>query len=286
MNLGNCMAPLPGLIRLGRVSSALACPELRLRGLGLDAYDPVRHADDPCLFVGCYDGSDFAYLTGHKGPALLMFCGGDARNAPYTKLGAALRNFLWASRPRVRVLAPPTLSADLHRAEIEVDMVHGVYNGAPASFSPQRLGTHVYCYVPYERRDEYGLPMVAEIAARLPDFRFLLGRWGAHRPPFSNGIPLQAWLSPDVMPFIYGDCFCGIRTVARDGFPGTPVELALMGRPVAGILDYGVPWIEYAPTADALVAFVRRARARTEPDYEIARAARAHVETRSFLRLP
>lgn len=284
MNLGNCMAPLPGLIRIGRVSSALALPAERLHGLGLDAYDVTRDAEAPALFMGLYNADDLHALQTHRGPIVQMFCGGDARNGRWAAPALA------TMRPRVRVLATPTLLVDLHRAEIEVDVVHGVYAGDAGLFGlrpmPAPTDPYVYAYIPYERRAEYGIAMLTEIAARLPDVYFWLGRWGTAAPPFRNCVALPAWVAPSDMPSLYSRCFCGVRTILRDGFPGTPVELALMGRPVAGILDYGVPWIECAPTVDAMVAFVERARQRTEPDFDVARAARMHVEDRSFLRLP
>ena len=252
------MESLASLIRLGRVSSALALPAERLRGLGLDAYDPARDADAPAFFIGLYGAADMAALQAHRGPAVQMFCGGDARNGRWAAPTLA------ALRPRVRVLASPTLLADLHRAEIQVDVVHGVYTGDSSLFTPHSLGDRVYAYVPYERRDEYGIDLLAQIMARLRTSSgvfMYLGRWGDHPPPFANAIPLPAWYNPRLMPYVYGHSFCGIRTIVRDGFPGTPVELALMGRPVATMIDCGVPWIDYAPTVDAMVAFISAARA-------------------------
>ena len=54
---------------------------------------------------------------------------------------------------------------------------------------------------------------------------------------------------------------------------------------VLHVADVGAPWIEVAPDADAIAAFVRRARAATGPDLALAAAARVHVADRSFLDL-
>ena len=267
------------MIRVGRISRALAIPDVRLGGLGLAPYDRQLHAEAQALFVGVYFGDDLDVILSHRGLAIVQFCGADARRIAWAAPSIQQKR----ARGRIRVLAPCTLVGTLAGEGIEVDVVHGVFVGDPAPFMPEPLGSRVHVYCPYDRREEYGIGLVTKVAAKLPNVGFYLGRWGDHPTPFPNAIALPAWTTDERVRCVYRDCFCGLRTVARDGFPGTPVEMALMGRPTAHVVDVGVPWVDVAPDVDALVVFVERAREREEPDLALAAAARAYVADRSFL---
>lgn len=269
-------------IGVGRVSRALAIPYERLRGLDLREYDACVDKDAPAFFMGLYHDDDLAALIAHRGPGLQMFCGGDARHVAWA--APALRDR--ELRRSVRILAPKILAPVLREHGIDADVVHGVFAGDPSPFKPAPLGRNVYAYCPFDRRSQYGIATIAAVAARFPSVGFYLGRWGEHAMPFPNAIGLPAWIGQDEIVRVYEDCCCGIRTVATDGFPGTPVEMALMGRPTAHVVDVGVPWIDVAPTAEIMAQFVGLALARKIPDAELVAAARVHVSDRSFLELP
>jgi len=96
----------------GRVSTALAHPDVRLRGLALAPYDAAQHRDVPTLFMGLYAAEDFNAILTHRGPATLMFCGADARG-----LQPMVANMIAQMHPRVRVLAPKLLADDVRARE-------------------------------------------------------------------------------------------------------------------------------------------------------------------------
>ena len=289
-------------IKIGRVTRALATREAVLRSLGLRAYDPDADADAPALFVGVYEGADLAAVARHRGPALVKFCGGDARDAAWS--AGTLRE-LAAARPHLRLLAGTPLRADCERHRLPIHVWRNVYIGDAVIFAPSEPpGRRVYTYCPRARAEEYGIGTIRAVAAELPDVEFYVARlgwddsngvrWGdkdrSAELPFPNAVPLPAWLPQGQMPGILADCFCGIRTVPRDGFSVGATEVALMGRPVAHVTDMGVPWIEHAPTVEALIGFVRRAWAERGPEGEASRrerraAARALAEDRSWLNL-
>jgi len=261
-------------INHGRVSSAIRHPILK--GLSLSEYQPEKHTDEPCFFVGMYKQEDLDAVLAHRGVALVMFCGGDARNAKWTaeKLNAL-------PRPWVQTLCASSLEKALQLNGVRVDVVRNVYAGDPSKFIPGTRGKRVYCYVPWERRDEYGLGLLTMVAKELPDVEFLLARWGDHPLPFPNAVPLPAWLDPRMMPAIYGDCCCTVRTVVADGFPTGIVEGALCGLPGACRHDHGVPWITTARTTEDFTSFIRAAQQGSLPNPTD--AAREFVSDTSFL---
>lgn len=264
-------------IRIGRVSAALANERI-LSGLGLREYGEEDRGA-PMLFVGVYEGADLAAVVRHRGPAVVKFCGGDLRAGRWC---TGVLNAL--PRPRVRVLAGTPLRADAEAAGLRVDLWRNIYIGDASLFHPAPVGPRVYTYCPQARADEYGIDTIRAVAEAFPWLEFVVARWGLDAPlPFANAVATPGWIPQEGWPAVLAGTFCGIRTVRRDGFSVGATELALMGRPVAHVTDMGVPWIEHAPTVEAMVAFVRRCLDTPLPDLAIASAARAHVEDDSWL---
>jgi FkbM family methyltransferase len=264
---------------VGRTS--LGIRHRALEGLGLTTYDPVKHRDEPCFFMGMYKQGDLDALLAHKGPALVMFCGDDARSRYVKGLAEELNKL---PRPWVRTCAAPSLAASLEANGIRLDFPRNIFAGNVNLFAPRPPGRKVYCYLPYHRRSEYGLALVTEVAKEMPDVEFLLGCWGDNPLPFPNAIPLPAWLDPRMMPAVYGDCFCALRTVEADGFPTGAVECALSGLPVACRHDHGVPWLQVARDTREFVSFIKMAREGAFSNR--AEEVRAYVTDTLFLDLP
>jgi len=265
-------------IEIGRVSMAMGAPAEILRGLGLSAYRWPQDRTQPAILFGIYFADDVVALRKHEGPATLFVCGVDAKGPGVV----ALREM----RGRIRIVCQAGVASSLRQRGIEPDLVRHVYLGDPVLFTPQPLGAKVYCYLPYPRRHEYGLAMVEAVAAKFPDVTFLLGRWGDMPLPFPNAESTPLWQPMSQQPETYSQCFAGIRTVSPDGFGGSLVELALMGRPVAHVLDLDLPFIHWAPSVDALASFIRESREATEPNLRIAAMARDFVTDHSFLDIP
>jgi len=267
-------------IEYGYVSGALQRTEVMLRGLGLRQYEILEHHAEPLLVVGVYTSNDRVIIASHRGPLRVELCGGDVRGGEATELLNGL------DRPRCQVLAPPVLREDCRAVGLQVDQWVNLFGSDPALYPPCDPGHCVYTYLPFARRDEYGLGLVREVAREFPAIWFYLGRWGRAGQPFANALPLPLWLPPEELVRVYRSCFCGLRTVARDGFSATVAELSLMGRPVASTLDYGLDWVAHCSTAAELVSFVSRAQA--APAIErasLAASARALVTDHTFLDL-
>ena len=248
-----------------------------VRGFGAQAYT-ADGIDDPTIFVGVYNTADLALVEAHQGPAVIMFCGGDARHARW-----AVPRLNALQRLRYRTVASSSLAPILQAHGVQLDIIRDIYVGDASMFQPHPAGDAVFVGMPYERRLEYGLPLVSEVAALLPDTTFLLSRWGRAPLPFPNATAAAAWQSTAGVLKDYAASFCQIRCHLRDGFSTGICESALMGRPVCHAIDTGMPWIPQRQTADEIAAFITDARQRT-PDLALAKEARAHIERIRMLR--
>lgn len=277
-------------VAVAYVSPALATRDAVLRGLYLEQYDPTADRDRPAAFIGVYMGADLAAIAQHRGLAVVKLCGGDVRAAHWM---AGALNAL--PRPRVRVLAGLPLRADCERHGLRVDLWRNVYIGDPGLFWPfDPPGRRVYTYCPRARAEEYGIATIRAVAEALPGVEFYIARWGVKDVenlvgmgrgvvPFAGAIPLPDWIAPEQLVEVLAGCCCAIRTVPHDGFSVGAVEAAMTGRPVAHVADMGVPWIEHAPTVNALVAFVRRCIEAPAVRQDLAAAARKLAEDDSWL---
>lgn len=263
-------------IKLGRVSRALGAPAEILRGLGLREYTWSGDADEPAAFIGVYYSDDIETIRAHRGHASVLFCGADARRIRTRDMRSI--------RDCARIICQPGVAKDLCGTGIEPDVVRPVYLGDLSLFSTTPpLGEAVYCYLPYERQEEYGLTLVADVARQLPGLRFMLGRWGTAPLPFPNAEATPIWWPMAAMPRIYARCFCGVRTVRRDALGCGLIELAAMGRPVAHVIGTGLPFVRVTPVANEIVDLILAACARSAPDLALADAARSLAADDSWL---
>lgn len=238
------------------VSKSLAFCDTAPKELKLPKYhDPTQ----PCLFVGLYTEEDMLNLEKHNSFVTLLLCGSDGRcirrfkdRLYQVKLHVGLRV----------VCVSPDLTHAVEAQGISVDCFHQVYLGDSSLFNyqPPKMLDFVYCYVPWDRREEYGLSVITEVAKQLPDKMFILARWGDHPKPFANCMITPAWLPREELASVYKLSSCCIRPILADGFPATFVEESLMGRPCAGILDYGVPWVKQCKTTDEFVKFINESK--------------------------
>lgn len=268
------------MVQLRRVlvSRALAYkPADAFSQFALTAYNPVSDVNTPTFFIGLYIDLEIGLLKSHRGLALVMLCGADARTPLWEP------EWLQSLHPRVRVLTSPSLKKFVERCCISPDIIRNVYLGDTTQFIPTPRGRRVYCYAPYERRTEYSVDVLQQVASEHTDIEFYLARWGDNPLPFKNAVATPSWVKRDQIIKIYDDCFCMIRPLERDGFSLGMAEMSLKGRPVMHKLDYTLSWIKRGDSVADFVDFVGRQKNKVDADLVVANSAREYLQDYTFL---
>lgn len=199
------------------VSHSIPSARQRCRAQGFTSYSDT-HA--PAAFIGLYHEADRRAFVDHKGPRVAVVSGKDVKY--------------------VNERFAPIVCSYSKRKEVQArgakPNVRNLFFGDPTRFEPRPLGLDVYCYVPWNRREEYGWATICACARELSGVRF----WcvGARACPYPNMVPL------DMMPLrelidVYAQCYATIRPIDSDSCPQTLWEMSLMGRHVASNVDHG-----------------------------------------------
>ena len=194
------------------------------RNYGLkDVSDVGYNADDPCLFVGCYYPRDLEKIVHHRGPAILVWLGSDARAREMimrTGLKEDLRHVAiskWVS-DKLESMGVDYIDVKMPTTDIK----------SWRALTPPPLGNKVYAYAPYG--GVYNRHIVETVADR-SDYEFIITD---HAYKHNH----------EEMVDIYAQCFVGLRLTWWDGNPATVTEMGLMGRRVIwnGDMPNAIPW--------------------------------------------
>lgn len=112
----------------------------------------------------------------------------------------------------------------------------------------------VLAYLPNERADFYGAPVVQALARRLPDLPFAVVAGTADRQPAISNVTYLGWVQ-DMQP-LYARYPILVRVTRHDGLPKMVREALAYGNQV--VFRYAFPGCHHATNADEAFAAVER----------------------------
>ena len=121
-------------------------------------FEPYSDPDAPAVFYGVYNAEDLQAVMSHRGPAVVRWCGIDAKNHDPETLAAI--------PPNVRHIA----NNDLLRAELAKRGIMAAplkWGSSPVEPRPQRLGNKLYYYA-LKKHPKYGFEAYEQIMHDYP----------------------------------------------------------------------------------------------------------------------
>ena len=129
--------------------------------------------------------------------------------------------------------------------------------------------TKVSLYIPPGRTDFFKLPLIMEVAEKLPDINFIICAFSSpiRQKLLSDNMADWGKLGDKGMRYLMESCNIHLRLVEHDGFSLSVIENKLMGRRVITNQDY--PHTEKVGLdVDEIVAKIKELADIKEPDYE------------------
>ncbi len=151
-----------------------------------------------------------------------------------------------------------TLPSRLDLEPCDLDIVAGGEND-----------TKVSLYIPPGRTDFFKLPIIMEVAAKLPDIDFIICSFSSPKRQqlITDNVVDWGKLGDKAMRYLMESCNIHLRLVEHDGFSLSVIENKLMGRRVITNQDY--PHTEKVSLdVDEIVAKIKELAEIKEPDYE------------------
>jgi hypothetical protein len=164
------------------------------------------------------------------------------------------------SRDDLHLAASPWLVAELGEVGLRATVAHVLPIAAPSGEPPPMPAEFsVLSYVPGDRFEFYGGPLILEAARRLPDVRFdIVGR-GEPVASAPTNVHWHGWV--DDMAERYAQTSVVVRIPQHDAYGNTAIEGLLNARHV--IHSYDVPFVRQLrpQTVDGLVELLEEFRA-------------------------
>jgi hypothetical protein len=156
------------------------------------------------------------------------------------RAGTSREDKLAAARSDLHVVEAPWLVDELAALGIKAEVVNPPTDYHPPPVAPgMPKQFQVLTYVPANRYEFYGGPMIMEVASRLPEVKFVIvGQRSEELRPTSSNVVCLGWVA-DMAP-LYAQTSVVLRIPLHDGFGGAVVEGLFNARHV--IYNYDVPF--------------------------------------------
>ena len=219
---------------------------------GLKEY---RHMDRPAIFFGCYT-KQWYHLQVHQSLAVVIWAGTDAYNL---RFNPKFCKFLQEHVGRIfHVSISKYIEDDLKMAGLPfrtLPITPHTYHG----IKPSASGQCVYVYMPEVRQEFYGMPIIKELRAKMPDIVF-------------KHASINTYSRLELMRRVYPSCFIGLRLTQHDGLSNTVVEMALSGKRSISNAGYPctIPWTD----VDSIIQAIRQEKANPPDPEHIAKTMR------------
>ncbi len=208
--------------------------------------------NEPAIFFGMYNDTDFDNLKNHKSLAVIVWGGNDI--IKLVKKKSEVYKYI-KSNPNIKNVAISSfiendlLSLDLNPYRINFSLAD------TDTFKPVIKGNSIYVYCDKAKTEKYSYSKIKLLCKRLPKFNFII----SHCKTFKQ----------KEMPSVYSRCFIGLRLTKHDGNANTTQELGLCG--IKCVHNGDMPnCIKWSNTDDIIKAIRQEAKSIGTMDIELA----------------
>lgn len=215
---------------------------------GIEAYDPVKHQENPVVFFGLYGLPDFMLLRAHKGKRAILWAGTDILHFingywidDVGRIRVSPKPFAkWISENCESWTENEVEASALRKFGIECKVCPsflGDMNQYPLSFRPASK-VRLYSSVSGDNFEQYGWHTIEEIAKYFPDYEFnLYGNvkdWKTNNP----NVVVHGRIPKEQMNAETKEMTGGLRPLTFDGASEILMKSVLWGQWPVSIIKY------------------------------------------------
>lgn len=217
-------------------------------------------ADLPTLFMGLYFNDDYMVYKQHTGPRYIFWNGSDV----YRLLNTPSWQRILQEYPATHICHNKLLADELAQVGIKA-LIEPIFFANMNDYNiqfKQKKHLEVYINAHPDRLDEYGIPIVLQVAKQLPDMKFYI--YGVKGQNTEN-VHFMGRIDEDKADTVMSKHQVFLRLNQHDGLSQQIIKAGLWGQYVI-TMTQNIPHTDKVDNISELIDFLQRLSCVTEPN--------------------